>query len=256
MQSKLKNALKLLVVAPLLVVATQAKALTVWVGEFSSAGAEVPAPWRVVQIDKRVRPTVYRVRQWDGVNAIEAQAVASMALLARPLEIDLNSTPILCWRWRIDAALQTADLNQKSGDDYAARVYLALRLPPERMGFAARARLRLARALYGEEVPDGAINFVWDNRHPVGTRRPNAYTALTKMVVQQSGAEKAGEWVSERVNVKDEIRQAFDTEGASLASVALASDTDNTGETARAGFADLHFVGAGATCDFPKMPRP
>ncbi|MDP4669620.1 MAG: hypothetical protein NWS21_03825, partial [Burkholderiaceae bacterium] len=68
MQSKLKSALKLLVVAPVLAVATQAQALTVWVSEFSSASAEVPAPWRVVQIDKRVRPTVYRVREWDGVN--------------------------------------------------------------------------------------------------------------------------------------------------------------------------------------------
>ena len=178
-----------------------------------------------------------------------------MALLARPVEIDLNSAPVLCWRWRVDAALQNADLNQKSGDDYAARVYLALTLPPELMGLATRAKLRLARVLYGEEVPDGAINYVWDNRHPVGTRRPNAYTALTQMVVQQTGEEKAGKWVSERVNVQDEIRRAFGTEHASLTSIAVASDTDNTGETALAGFADLHFVGADASCDFPEILR-
>jgi hypothetical protein len=32
--------------------------------------------------------------------------------------------------------------------------------------------------------------------------------------------------------------------------LAVASDTDNTGETARAGFADLHFVGAEEPCEF------
>lgn len=31
----------------------------------------------------------------------------------------------------------------------------------------------------------------------------------------------------------------------------LAVDTDNTGERARAGFADLHFVARGAQCRFP-----
>lgn len=254
-QGHRRNKWNLFIAALALLFSIPAHAQPVWVGEFSNANVEPPPPWRVVQIDKRVRPTVYRTREWDGVQAIEAQASASMALLARPLEINLKSTPVLCWRWRVDAALQNADLNQKSGDDYAARVYLALTLPPELMGLATRAKLRLARVFYGEEVPDGAINYVWDNRHPVGTRRPNAYTALTQMVVQQTGEEKAGKWVSERVNVQDEIRRAFGTEHASLTSIAVASDTDNTGETALAGFADLHFVGADASCDFPEILR-
>lgn len=33
--------------------------------------------------------------------------------------------------------------------------------------------------------------------------------------------------------------------------LAVASDTDNTKEQARAGFADLHFVGADVSCSFP-----
>ena len=30
---------------------------------------------------------------------IEAQAEASMALMARPLTVQLQHTPVLCWRW-------------------------------------------------------------------------------------------------------------------------------------------------------------
>ena len=73
----------------------------VWVGRFS--GTDVPSPWRVVRLDERVPPTVYRGTVIGGVPAIEARANESMALLARPLFVDLQSTPILCWRWRIDA---------------------------------------------------------------------------------------------------------------------------------------------------------
>ena len=29
-------------------------------------------------------------------------------------------------------------------------------------------RLALARNLYGDVLPDAAINYVWDNRYPVG----------------------------------------------------------------------------------------
>ncbi|HXG29112.1 MAG TPA: hypothetical protein VNJ47_09745 [Nevskiales bacterium] len=62
-----------------------------WVGRFAGVTTDVPpAPWRVVRLSDRVPPTRYRVREWDGVAAVEAEAMASMALLARPLEVDLH----------------------------------------------------------------------------------------------------------------------------------------------------------------------
>jgi hypothetical protein len=143
-------------------------------------------------------------------------------------------------------------MRQKSGDDYAARIYLAFRLPSELLSLTTRAKLGIARRLYGEDVPDGAINYVWDNFNPVGTRQPNAYTAQNKMIVQQSGETKLKRWISERVNVLDDIRQEFGTDQAKLTLIAIAADTDNTGEKVRSGFADLHFVGKEDRCDFPE----
>lgn len=45
-----------------------------WVGRFDGADTAVPAPWRLLQLDKRVPPTQYRIKLWDGVPAIEAAA--------------------------------------------------------------------------------------------------------------------------------------------------------------------------------------
>lgn len=218
------------------------------VGVFGAASGAPPAPWRVIQLDAKVPATQYQVRVWDGVAAVEARANASMALLARPLEVDLQKTPVLCWRWRVDAALKTADMATKAGDDYAARVYVALRLPADKLGVGLRAKLALARAIYGDQVPDAAINYVWDNRQPIGTRRANAYTDRAQMVVQRSGDAQAGPWVNERVNVLEDARRAFGTDELRAHLLAVASDTDNTGEQARAGFADLHFVERDAAC--------
>jgi hypothetical protein len=223
------------------------------VGDFRSVEDAPPAPWRSIRFDERVPATRYRTLDWDGVAAVEARAEASMSLLARPIEIDLQATPMLCWRWRVDGVPTTADMATKAGDDYAARVYVAFELPAQAMGLGVRAQLALARRLYGEHVPDAAINYVWDNRQPVGTRRPNAYTDRTLMVVQRSGAALAGGWVSERVDVLAEASRAFATDRPVARLLAIASDTDNTGERARAGFAELHFVARDAPCAFAPL---
>ena len=74
-----------------------------WVGSFD--GEAIPAPWRVGHLPK-VKSTVYRAATIDGVAGIAAHADSSMALLARPIAVDLADTPVLCWRWRIEAPVR------------------------------------------------------------------------------------------------------------------------------------------------------
>lgn len=240
-----------LALLPLLLSAAAAAAgEPLWLGRFAAGAEAIPAPWQVEHFDRRVAPTRYRLRLWDGVPAIEARADNSMALLARPLTADLQQTPVLCWRWRIDAPVAAADMTRKSGDDYAARVYLSFAVPPEQLGLATRAKLRLARTLYGAQVPDAAINYVWDNRQPVGTLQDNAYTERTRMLVLRSGAAEAGRWVEERRDVAADFRRAFGDIAGQPSGLAVASDTDNTGGQAQAGFADFHLVGREQACRF------
>lgn len=227
-----------------------ATAQAIDVGRFPPGSGEPPAPWELLPINDTLTPTLYRLREWDGVHAIEAQAKASMALLARPLAVDLGHTPVLCWRWRVDAPLKNADLRTKAGDDYAARVYITFTLKPEALDFGTRAKLRIGRAIFGPQLPDAAINYVWDNRQPIGTRAPNAYTERTRMIVTRSGSADAGHWIEERRDVQADASQEFGPHIAATQQLALASDTDNTGEEARAGFADLHFVARDAPCVF------
>lgn len=233
------------------VLSPQAKAgEVVRLDHFDHASAQVPAPWQVVRLDKKIPPTQYQVTRWDGVIAIEATADRSMALLARPVEVDLDRTPIMCWRWRVDATLVKADMAIRTGDDYAARVYVSFAFPPSEIGWVLRGKLKLARTIYGDAVPDAAINYVWDNRYPVGTRKPNAYTDRTRMIVAESGAANAGKWVVARHDVQQDVIAEFGSVQARLIQLSVASDTDNTKEAARAGFADFHFVAKDAACSF------
>lgn len=219
----------------------------VWIGRFIGQGP-LPPPWRVVPLKRSIPPTRYRLATIDGVPAVEAVADSSMALLARPLSVDLNRTPILCWKWWIEAPVAAADMSRKSGDDYAARVYVAFRMPQSALSIGTRLKLALARSIFGSAVPDAALNYVWDNRHPIGTWRRSAYTDRAQLIVEESGGALARRWVGERADVARDFNRAFGKPGMPI-EVAVATDTDNTRTRAHAAFADLRFVPKSVRCD-------
>lgn len=222
----------------------------VWVGRFDpSHGTSLPSPWQVIRVNRNAPATEYRVRMWDGVPSVEALADNSMALLARPVTVDLARTPILCWRWRVDSVIASADMKRKSGDDYAARVYVAFSLPPESMSTMTRLSLSAGRRLFGQDLPDAALNYVWDNRYPVDTALPNAYTDRVRMRVVQTGNAHSGRWISEQRDVAADFAAHFGATPPTISSIAIAADTDNTHTRAHAGFADIRFVPRGVSCD-------
>ena len=77
------------------------------------------------------------------------------------------------------ATAALADLARKSGDDFAARVYVFFDVPRDELPFGTRFKLKMLEILYGERLPTAAICYVWDNRHPVGTSRWNPYSDQT-----------------------------------------------------------------------------
>jgi hypothetical protein len=157
---------------------------------------------------------------------------------------------VLCWRWLVDAPVAAADLRTKKGDDYAARIYVSFDIPDDKLSSGTRMKLSLGRRMFGASLPDAALNYVWDNKHPVGTRAKSAYTDRAELIVAETGSAGAGRWVTERADVAADFGRAFPGVPGTVTQVALASDTDNTGSTARAAFADLHFVGRDERCAF------
>lgn len=222
-------------------------------GNAIAAAPEVPAfsamrpggpiaGWQVLKPASKANDTSYRVAIDDGRTVLRAEAERAMSGLIHPVRVDIRQYPLLRWHWKIAAPLESADMTRKSGDDYAARVYVMFDYPPEKLSFGTRARLKLAEALHGQKIPLAALNYVWDNRHPVGTIQPNTYTDRARMVVLRSGAAQAGQWVGETRNLAADFRAAFGEEAPDVVAIALATDTDNTGENALAWYGDFEFL--------------
>ena len=222
-----------------------------WAGEspsqptpFSKAmlGSALPQGWALNTLPNVPHATRFELVGDEDQTVLRAESENAAASLMHKLSVDTAKTPWLAWRWKVSRVLASADLAAKSGDDYAARVYVLFDYPLENLGLADRLTISLVRAIYGQELPAAALCYVWDNRYPVGTSAWSAYTDRVRMIVLESGGEHVGQWRLERRDVAADFRAAFGEEPPPVSGIALAADTDNTGETVTAWFGDFRFL--------------
>ena len=200
---------------------------------------EPPRGWQELTFKKIKNHTRYTVIQEGSNSCLRAESHKSASGIFKEVTVSAKEYPILRWRWKVEGVLEKADAVKKSGDDYAARIYVAFKYDPETAGAWEKAKYGAAKALYGKYPPKGALNYVWDNRLPAGTTIDNAYTDRAKMIVVKSGKEKVGKWVSEEANVYEDYRKLFGVEPPEIEFIAIMTDTDNTGESAVAYFDDI-----------------
>ena len=205
----------------------------------SPSGAELPAGWMLLRLPG-VRPPEVGLVEDGGATVLRVRAAQAAGSVAYRLAADPSRKPLLSWRWKVDRVVEKADLARKDGDDYAARVYVSFDFPEERLTLTERARRKIAKLLYGTELPTAAICYVWDNRHPVGTSAWNPYTSRVRMIVLASGAQGAGSWTAQSRDVAADYAAAFGAGPVpAITGVAVAADTDQTRETVTAWFGDL-----------------
>jgi Protein of unknown function (DUF3047) len=220
-----------------------AQADTIVAAAFSALkpGAPLPENWKPLGVTSAKQATRYTLVDDAGVTVVRAEANASASGLTRNIKIDPTEYPLLKWRWKISNVLKSSDIRTKEGDDYPARVYVMFDYPIEKLPFADRTKLRLARALHDPNLPAATLCYVWDGKTPAGTIVPSSYTNLMRMVVVESGAARVNQWLAVERDVAADFKAAFGEEAPAISAVAIATDTDNTGESAIAFYGDISF---------------
>jgi hypothetical protein len=206
----------------------------------STPGAALPDGWRPLVLPRVAAPEFALVRD-ERTTVLRSRAAAAAGTVSHAFAASPAVLPVLAWRWKVDRVVEGADLARKSGDDFAARVYVFFDVPTDELPLGARLKALLARAVWGEELPTAAICYVWDNRHAPGTSAWNPYTDRVRTVVLRSGA--PGAWAEEARDLEADFRAAFGAQWKGpvprVTGVAIGNDTDQTGETVTAWFGDL-----------------
>lgn len=159
--------------------------------------------------------TIYTPVRLNDHPMLRADSRASASGLFLEQRIDLRRTPVLNWSWQVEAIIPGIDERQKSGDDFAARVYVIAK------GGLAFWRTR-------------ALSYVWSNSQPVGSIWPNPFTANAVLIAAQSGRQRLGAVIEERHNIREDWQRAFHEDISFIDGIAIMTDSDNSGQTSSA----------------------
>lgn len=168
--------------------------------------------------------TDYSLVTEDGRPTLRAQSNDSASGLGKKVKIDLTKTPYLNWSWKIDGQLSGLDERSKSGDDYVARLYV----------------VKSGGALIWKTK---ALNYVWSSNQAKESVWPNAFQPKNATMMAVRGKQDStGVWVTEKRNVREDLKRVFGKDFKKIDAVALMTDTDNSGLNATAYYGEIFFT--------------
>jgi hypothetical protein len=167
--------------------------------------------------------TSYQLVKADKKMVLLAESRNSASAIVRKIRVDLKKYPYLNWSWKIRNRLSPQDEKVKSGDDYAARIYVVVD---------------------GGFLPwkTKAVNYVWANLAAKGSTWPNAFAGKNViMLALKNKNDKTETWYPEKRNVYDDLQQFFGKEIQFIDAVALMTDTDNSHGQAISYYGNIYF---------------
>jgi Protein of unknown function (DUF3047) len=178
---------------------------------------EFPVDWKPRKDEGKA---VYKVAEEPGLRFLHAAARGLGIQAAKQHEWDVGAYPMLAWSWRPIEFPKGGDERESKTNDSALSVYMLV----------PYSRIRGPKA----------VKYVWSEKVPVGTRL-DSNMGLTQVRVLRSGLPaKKGEWVAERVNVRDDYKKYFEEKDAPKpAGIAVLTDADDTNSTAQGDYANF-----------------
>ena len=199
---------------------------------FSTSPTGEPSnAWHFAGLPRKT-PTRFAIVDLDGTRVLAVEANDAYGNLVHPLHVQLSGQSTLAWRWRVDQLVEAADLRTRGGDDSPAKLCLFFAFDAGKLSLGERTRLALAHSTTGEDVPAETLCYVWDNKLPVDTALPNAFTQRIRTIVLQSGSARLGQWASQKRQVAADYQRLFGDESEGkvpeVIGIAVSADADNT----------------------------
>ena len=210
-----KKVLVLLLLMP--VTAWTQENLRVDVGRFSQNDI---SGWKV---RKFVGATDYSLTFVDGKPVLMADSQQSASAFYKKIRVDLGKTPFLNWSWRKEQPIDPGNELDKKGDDYVARIYV----------------VKSSGSILSETI---VLNYVWSYQHKKNDNWNNPFAGKkSKMLAQRDAFDPQATWFNERRNVAVDFAQLHGIEVWKIDGVAIMTDSDNSGLSARALYGDIFF---------------
>ncbi len=215
--SYLKVLVCYLTVAAQAVYADESNIEKVVIGHFSSGSF---SGWQEKEFKGQTR---YQIVNIDGQEVLKAESKDAASGLFYDQRIDLRKTPFINWRWRIANSMGNINEKEKSGDDFAARIYA----------------VKSGGLVFWNSK---AVNYVWSSGTEKGKNWPNPFAGdHVMMTAVRSSADNIGTWYVEKRNLREDFKRLFEEDIEFIDALAIMTDTDNSHGQATAYYGDIYF---------------
>lgn len=200
-----------------------------------------PGPNWVEQRVAGIEPNRASIVRLDGSRVLRFESSASASAWTHAV-VGGDGPREIAWRWRADGFPQSSRPGVREADDFAARVYLLFDYPLDRVPFAQRLALRIARSVRGDDLPAASICYLLYEGEDGGEPLDSPYTSRVRMIVARPRA-RAGVWYSERRDVRADFASCFGDEYGTgmprVAAVVVGADSDQGGGGFSSYFGDI-----------------
>jgi Protein of unknown function (DUF3047) len=179
------------------------------------AVGEFPPDWKP---RKDAGRPVYSIQEEGGLRFLRAVASRLGIQAGREVPWNLDVYPILTWSWRPIEFPKGSDERKSSSNDSVLAVYAVFPSSP---------------------VSVKSVKYVWSRVVPEGTHLTSS-AGNTQVRILRTGTDKVGQWVEERVNVREDYQKYFGgSDVPRPAGIAVLTDSDDTGSRARGDYASF-----------------
>ena len=166
--------------------------------------------------------TNYSIGSNENGNFLKATADNAASGLGKEVKIDLNKTPFINITWKVEKDLSGIKEDTKKGHDFAARVFVI-------------------KKTGATPLSNRAINYVFSSNNEIGFNSPSPYTKKSIDSVLSTTKNNLNEWVTVKVNVKEDFKKFHNLDVNELDGLAIMSDTDNSKMKSIAYFQNIYF---------------
>jgi hypothetical protein len=147
-------------------------------------------------------------------------------MLVRFVDVALDAYPILSWRWYVEKGIESdVDERTAEGDDHPARLYIVIE--------DSQGKERRLEIIWGNEILKAG-----DWKHLQGSL--SFLFGSFPHYVANGGRENLGRWRDESVDLQRLHRELWgDPRRAHMTQIALFCDSDETGDSSVAYFAEV-----------------
>lgn len=136
--------------------------------------------------------------------------------------IDLSETPFLQWSWRVENIFPSIKEKTRQGDDFAARLYIAV------------------KGKTGSIYPR-TLTYVWATNAKINAYWQSPYSSQAILVAANSGEKETGKWITHKRNLKEDLQYHFKEEFQNIEGIAIMTDSDNFQSEATAYYKNILF---------------